>query len=745
MPVFGALGRVRSAVAAGIVAILLFGVVSAEAVARQSAPAPRAVTPRLVKVLGIPRPNSLDSEVRADFVIAVPAGTSPSLVQYDWNGDGTVDITATLKTGPGIDQEYQIVRREPMGGGEDWLTITLRGDGAFDNGTCPNTPVNLHAEVTVSGTVINVPMPMDQRSFNPCPGNGRPLMRLPWDNVWNSPDGNSQDGWGAVTSDGKVPGNKFILDADNPLTTTTAGQNDCGITDAVWYQFVREDGSPTLLTPNPVRVSVVSHHNDVSKQVVLPAEDFGPDGPGYYKLLAWPEARSLDGSVNCAARTWTPGDLTNSFQVGSVFFVSTTQATLSKAFSPATVPVGGTTRLTYTISTATGATGQNGLAFTDTLPPGLVVAPTPATATTCGGTVTASGGTVSFSGGSIGPGPKTCTVSVDVTSSPTMITATACPAPALTNGADRMSGLAPSNLVLASGFGACVSMTGGATLVKSADRTSAAPGQTITYKLVVSNPGTAPIAGFSLSDDVSQVVAHTGAPTALTAVASPSTTVAAPQYDAANKRVTWAGSIPAASGGTPGTVTLTYTVKVNDPTAAGTSLTNTASSTPGLCGTATPSPCQATVTVGAASADLSVGKMPVGSTRVGPGQTFQYTVTATNAGPSTAVNAKATDTLPAALSFVSSADGCTAGGQTVTCGPEPALASGSSKSWTFTVRLDPAYTGNGSDIANQATVSSDTTDPNTTDNTGPSPGAGLPGGTPAAADSDLALSKTSGP
>ncbi|MGW4380217.1 DUF11 domain-containing protein [Kitasatospora sp. NPDC004531] len=731
-------------VGAVVGAAVLLGVLPAGATAGQEAPSVRVVTPRLVKVLGLPRPNSLDSEVRADFVIAVPSGTSPSLVRYDWNGDGSMDLTAVLKTGPGIDQEYQIVRREPMGGGEDWLYITLRGDGAFDNSTCPNTPVNLKAEVTVGSTVVTVPMPLDQRSFNACPGNGRPLMRLPWDNVWNSADGNSQDGWGVVTADGKVPGDKFILDADNPLTGSTSGQNDCGVTDTVWWQFVHEDGSPTRLTPSPVKVSVVSHHNDVGKQVVLPAEDFGPDGPGYYKLLAWPEARSRDGSVDCSARTWPPGDVANSFQVGSVFFASTTQAQLAKSFSPTSMPVGGTTRLTFTVSTAAGATGQNGLAFTDTLPAGLVVAPVPAPETTCGGTVTASGSTVSFSGGSIGPGPATCTVSVNVTSSPTTVTATPCPSAAVTDGADRMSGLAPSNLVLASPFGACVSLTGGATLVKSADRTSAAPGESVHYRIVVSNPGAAPIAAFSLLDDLSQVVAHTGAPTALAAVASPPATVAAPQYDAASRDLTWSGSIPAAVGGTPGTVTLSYTVRVGDPVAAGTDLVNTVTSTPDLCAAAG-STCRASVVVGAATADLSVAKATVGSTPVGPGETFQYTVTASNAGPSQAVDVKATDTLPAQLSFVSSADGCTATGQTVGCGPVAGLAAGASKAWTFTVRLDAAYTGDGSDIANRATVSSDTGDPNPANNTGPEPGVGLPGGAPGPAVADLELSKAAGP
>ncbi|MFE7463719.1 hypothetical protein ACFU6R_06415 [Streptomyces sp. NPDC057499] len=139
-------------------------------------------------------------------------------------------------------------------------------------------------------------------------------------------------------------------------------------------------------------------------------------------------------------------------------------------------------------------------------------------------------------------------------------------------------------------------------------------------------------------------------------------------------------------------------------------------------------------------ADLSVGKVPLGST-IGPGETFQYTVTAANAGPSQAVNVKVTDTLPSQLSFVSSSDGCTASGQVVSCGPEPALAPGGSKAWTFTVRLDPAYTGNGSDIANQATVSSDTSDPNPANSTGPTPAAGLPGGAVNSGNADLEISK----
>ena len=81
------------------------------------------------------------------------------------------------------------------------------------------------------------------------------------------------------------------------------------------------------------------------------------------------------------------------------------------------IPIGYSTPLTFTIDNPNNAVTLNGLAFTDTLPPGLRVA-TPSTVTgSCGGGVisaTAGSSTISLGGASLSPG-SSCTFSVLVT------------------------------------------------------------------------------------------------------------------------------------------------------------------------------------------------------------------------------------------------------------------------------------------------------------------------------------------
>jgi hypothetical protein len=88
--------------------------------------------------------------------------------------------------------------------------------------------------------------------------------------------------------------------------------------------------------------------------------------------------------------------------------------TLTKAFGAASIPVGGSTSLTFTLHNST-VTTETGIAFSDTLPSGLVVATPNGLATTCGGTITATAGssTISLTAATLASSAS-CTFSVNV-------------------------------------------------------------------------------------------------------------------------------------------------------------------------------------------------------------------------------------------------------------------------------------------------------------------------------------------
>jgi Bacterial Ig-like domain (group 3) len=117
---------------------------------------------------------------------------------------------------------------------------------------------------------------------------------------------------------------------------------------------------------------------------------------------------------------------------------------ISESFTPGTVPQNGTSTLTFTLTNpAANTVGETGVAFTDTLPSGLVVATPNVLANTCGGTATAvaGSGSVSLSGATIATG-SSCTLSVTVNASaPGTFVNTSAPV-ASTNGGAGTTGSA---------------------------------------------------------------------------------------------------------------------------------------------------------------------------------------------------------------------------------------------------------------------------------------------------------------
>ena len=119
----------------------------------------------------------------------------------------------------------------------------------------------------------------------------------------------------------------------------------------------------------------------------------------------------------------TPGDCGTSQDVSLnglatfTFIQQLTPPTIAKLFGASSVALNGNTSLSFTINNPNANTGLTGVAFTDTLPAGLVVTSPNGLSGSCGaGTITAvaGSGTVSLSGGTIAGGGS-CTFSVNVT------------------------------------------------------------------------------------------------------------------------------------------------------------------------------------------------------------------------------------------------------------------------------------------------------------------------------------------
>src|SRR5262249_55671844 len=89
-----------------------------------------------------------------------------------------------------------------------------------------------------------------------------------------------------------------------------------------------------------------------------------------------------------------------------------TPPAISKRFAPASISVGATSSLTFTITNPNASTALTGVAFTDTLPAGVTVPGS--SVSQCGGTLASSANTITLTGASIAAGGS-CTFSFTVT------------------------------------------------------------------------------------------------------------------------------------------------------------------------------------------------------------------------------------------------------------------------------------------------------------------------------------------
>jgi CSLREA domain-containing protein/uncharacterized repeat protein (TIGR01451 family) len=295
---------------------------------------------------------------------------------------------------------------------------------------------------------------------------------------------------------------------------------------------------------------------------------------------------------------------------------------IAKAFGAGSVALGATTSLTFTLTNPNGATALTGLAFTDNLPAGLTVAPTPGVSNTCGGTVTAVAGasTASLSGASLAASGS-CTVTLNVQG------ATA----GVKNNSVQVTS---TNAGTGNTANASLTVVGPPTFSKSFGATSIASSGSTSLSFTVGNPNaTAMLTGVGFGDTLpSGLIVST--PNGLTGTCGGGTITATQGTGA----VSLSGATLAGGG------SCTFSVNVS-ATAAGVqnNLTTAVTSTEGGSGTT----ASASLTV-VAPPSIAKAFNPAGIT---PGGTSTLTLTLTNpaANAVAASGVAVTDALPSGM------------------------------------------------------------------------------------------------
>ena len=364
--------------------------------------------------------------------------------------------------------------------------------------------------------------------------------------------------------------------------------------------------------------------------------------------------------------------------------------TFAKVFDPDTILAGAVSTLRFTLDNSASALAADELAFTDTLPAGVVVTTPANTSNSCGGTLTAAAGsgTIMLSGGSVGAGAS-CTIDVDVTSITSGMHVNTTGNLTSTSGD---SGTATDTLTVDPSADLSVTKTDGVT--------TATPGGSVVYTIVAANAGPSADPAVGLTD------VFPSPPLTCTY-----TSVAA--GGASGNTAAGAGAL-AETLSMPAGSSVTYTVTCDiDSDATGT-LSNTATVTASVTDTI-PGNNSATDgdTVLVPVADLAVTKSD-GVTSAVPGEEVVYTIVASNAGPSDDPSVSLTDTFPAVLtcSFTSVAAGGATGNTAAGAGnltETLSLPVGSSVTYTVTCDIDSDATGT---LSNTATISGSVSDPN---------------------------------
>ncbi|MBL8521263.1 MAG: DUF11 domain-containing protein [Betaproteobacteria bacterium] len=367
---------------------------------------------------------------------------------------------------------------------------------------------------------------------------------------------------------------------------------------------------------------------------------------GFYEITVTATVTAISGSVSNTATVASPVDPNVANNTATdTDSVSVTAPTIAKGFSPASIAIGTTSTITFTLSNAN-AIALTNAAFTDSLT-NMAVNATGNAGGTCvgasGNALTAGQTMLALSGMTI-PASGSCTVTVVVVSNvggmhpntTSAMTTNQAPPSAVSNTATlTVTAAAPT---IAKAFGPATINSGGIS----------------TLTITITNPNAGPITVTGVTD--------TFPTTPMTGIVRATTPNAA--TSCAGGVVTHtAGSVSLMGGSVPAAGTCTITI---DVTAAGAgNYVNTLNA--GALVT------NAGTNAAAASATLTVNPVAnVSITKSGPatiawGTTISYSVTVSNSGPDAANATVFTDSVPAPIGAVMASCGAAMGG--AACGP----------------------------------------------------------------------------
>lgn len=317
----------------------------------------------------------------------------------------------------------------------------------------------------------------------------------------------------------------------------------------------------------------------------------------------------------------------------SMLVTGLTAPTGSKSFSPSPSFVGLPTRLTITLSNPNATRNMPLTSFTDALPAGMVVAPVPNASVTCAGTdsvndgvVTANAGdgTITLAGGTIGQQPGTCQVQVDVVTSAADSYNNALPAGAIGN----------TRGLTSPAFSRSLAVSAPVSVSKTFNPTTVPVGADSTMTIVITNNGAVDLTSTAFNDNFPSsnlALVSVGAPSCTSGVngAATANTSVSPH------RLEYTGGTVAAGG------TCTVTAQVRALAEAVYTNTVPANGVTNAQGIGSP----------AASADLRAFaelrvEKAVSPASVAPGQWATFSVRIRNFAPGNVTNATFIDTLP---------------------------------------------------------------------------------------------------